>query len=68
MCSAEPETLVLASGSLCPGRRFGEVAHHHRIPARTMIASAMATPMMTPLPPVSVLLARRGLRLFLASG
>jgi len=66
MCSAEPETLVLASGSLCPGRRFGEVAHHHRIPARTMIASAMATPLMPP--PVSVLLARRGLRLFLASG
>jgi hypothetical protein len=31
-----------------------------------MIASAMATPVMTP--PVSVLLARRGLRLFLASG
>jgi len=67
MYSAKPETLALASGSLCPGRRFGEVAHHHRIPARTMIASAMATPVMTP-PPVSVLLARRGLRLFLASG
>jgi hypothetical protein len=32
-----------------------------------MIASAMAATVMTP-PPVSVLLARRGLRLFLASG
>src|SRR5260370_28391088 len=34
--------------------------------ARTLISSAVATPMMPP--PVSVLLARRGLRLSLASG